>query len=75
MYADSRGVPEDAAEAVKWYRKAEEQGHADAQTLLGAMCAEGLGVPEDYAIAYAWFNVAAPRRGSSFQRGKSEPIR
>ena len=27
-----KGVPEDYAEAVKWYRKAAEQGHATAQT-------------------------------------------
>jgi uncharacterized protein len=29
MYAIGQGVPEDDAEAVKWYRKAAEQGHAE----------------------------------------------
>ena len=29
------GVPEDDAEAVRWYRKAAEQGHAGAQYNLG----------------------------------------
>ena len=28
-YANGEGVPEDDAEAVKWYRDAAEQGHAE----------------------------------------------
>jgi len=31
MYANGEGVPENDAEAVKWYLKAAEQGFADAQ--------------------------------------------
>ena len=34
MYATGRGVPENDAEAVKWYRKAAEQGYAGAQYWL-----------------------------------------
>jgi TPR repeat protein len=30
MYRDGQGVPQDYAEAVKWYRLAAEQGYADA---------------------------------------------
>ena len=30
MYAKGDGVPENDAEAVKWYRKAADQGHAKA---------------------------------------------
>jgi TPR repeat protein len=41
MYANGEGVPEDDAEAVKWYRLAAEKGHADAQTNLGAIWSEG----------------------------------
>ena len=59
MYDNGDGVPEDNAEAVKWYRKAAEQGDAVAQTNLGAMYAKGEGVPEDYVRALAWFNLAA----------------
>ena len=47
MYAKGEGVPEDDAEAVKWFRKAAEQGHAESQFLLGAMYALGEGVLED----------------------------
>src|SRR5277367_6141684 len=33
MYANGQGVPQDYAQAVVWYRKAAEQGDADAQTI------------------------------------------
>jgi uncharacterized protein len=36
----ARGVPEDDAEAVKWSRKAAEQGDAEAQHNLGKMYAD-----------------------------------
>jgi len=34
MYANGDGVPENVAEAVKWYRLAAEQGNASAQTKI-----------------------------------------
>ena len=52
------GVPEDDAEAVKWYRKAAEQGLAQAQNNLGSMYARGEGVPEDYVKAHMWWSLA-----------------
>ena len=55
----ARGVPEDDAEAVRWCRKAAEQGLAAAQYMLGFMYAEGEGVPEDDAEAAKWFRKAA----------------
>jgi len=48
----------DAAEAVKWYRKAAEQGHALAQTNLGFMYEKGDGVPKDAAEAVKWYRKA-----------------
>ena len=35
MYDRGENVPQDFAEAVKWYRVAAEQGHAEAQLALG----------------------------------------
>ncbi len=35
MYRDGIGVPQDDAEAVRWYRLAADQGHAIAQYHLG----------------------------------------
>ena len=49
----------DDAEAVRWYRKAAEQGHAWAQSNLGLMYLKGEGVAEDYILAYKWANLAA----------------
>jgi uncharacterized protein len=54
-------VPQDYAEAAKWYRKAAEQGNASAQAALGGMYANGDGVPQDYVKAHKWFNLAASR--------------
>ena len=59
MYDNGEGVPEDDAEAVRWYRMAAEQGFAPAQYNLGNMYVNGEGVPENYVLAYAWFNLAA----------------
>ena len=36
MYDHGRGVPEDDAEALKWYRMAAEQGNAPAQFSWGS---------------------------------------
>ena len=70
MYASGQGVPEDDAEAVRWYRLAAEQGGAKAQAALGAMYAQGQGVPEDAVSAYAWFSVAAAQGNSNAQGAK-----
>ena len=45
MYAEGRGVPQDDAEAVRWYRLAAAQGYVEAQTNLGSNYANGKGVP------------------------------
>jgi hypothetical protein len=59
MYAKGQGVPQDYAEAVKWYRLAANQGDAFAQFHLGLMYAKGQGVPQDYAEAVKWYRLAA----------------
>ncbi|MDA0238165.1 MAG: hypothetical protein O3B03_06590, partial [Proteobacteria bacterium] len=43
--------PQDDAKAVKWYRRAAEQGNAKAQYNLGLMYDNGQGVPQDYQEA------------------------
>ena len=54
MYDQGYGVPQDYAEAMKWFRKAAEQGDADAQYNLGVMHAQGYGVPQDFVLAHMW---------------------
>jgi hypothetical protein len=53
------GVPQDYAEAARWYRKAADQGNAHGQNYLGELYINGLGVPQDYAEAARWFRKAA----------------
>jgi clan AA aspartic protease (TIGR02281 family) len=59
MYEFGRGVPKNDVEAVKWFRKAAEQGYAAGQTCLGVMYENGRGVPENDAEAARWFRKAA----------------
>ena len=58
-YQNGEGVPKDDTEAVKWYRKAAEQGNATAQYNLGSCYDFGEGVAKDDVIAYMWYNLAA----------------
>lgn len=46
-------------EAVTWYRKAAEQGHADAQNSLGVRYDNGQGVTQSHTEAVKWFRKAA----------------
>ena len=52
-------VPQDYAEAVKWFRKAAGQSNPMAQYNLGVMYNMGRGVTQDYAEAVKWFRKAA----------------
>ena len=47
MYENGQGVPQDYAEALKWFRLAADQGDAKAQHNLGVMYYYGEGVPQD----------------------------
>ena len=58
-YGNGEGVEKDEAESVKWYRKAAEQGNADAQYNLGCCYDNGHGVEKDQVEAYAFYNLAA----------------
>ena len=59
MYETGEGVPQNGAEAVKWYRLAADQGDAVAQINLGLMYANGRGVLEDAPEAVKWLRLAA----------------
>ena len=67
MYAKGRGVPQDDAEAAKWYRRAADQGVARAQYNLGRTYDEGQGVPQDYVEAVKWYRRAADQGDADAQ--------
>jgi len=52
-------------EAVMWFCKAAEQGHAHAQNKLGCCYEEGYGVAKDLGEAVKWYRKAA-EQGSGF---------
>ncbi|MGM9822925.1 MAG: toll/interleukin-1 receptor domain-containing protein, partial [Muribaculaceae bacterium] len=54
-------------EAVKWYRKAAEQGHAGAQNNLGVCYENGYGVTKDYYEAVKWYRKAAEQGNARAQ--------
>jgi len=59
IYYNGEGVPQDYAEAVKWFRKDAKQGEVYAQYNLGWMYGTGTGVPQDDDEAVKWFRKAA----------------
>ncbi|MGA3126172.1 MAG: tetratricopeptide repeat protein [Candidatus Korobacteraceae bacterium] len=78
-YENGNGVPQNDAEAARWYgealrgyRKAAEQGDTSAQIALGHMYAEGKGAPPDEAEALKWLSMAAEQgdRDTQFELGR-----
>ena len=67
MYEFGEGVERDYAEAVKWYRRAAEQGYALGQYCLGDMYENGKGVAESYPQALALYRKAAEQGNTSAQ--------
>jgi uncharacterized protein len=59
MYGGGVGVPRDAAEALKWLRKAAEQGDAYGQLCLGSVLRGIGGVAKDDVEAAKWARKAA----------------
>ncbi len=47
------------AEALKWFRKAAEQGRPEDEDILGGMYANSQGVSQNYTEALRWFRKAA----------------
>lgn len=57
-------------EAMKWYRKASDQGSSTASVLIGSMYSRGLGVTQDYSQTIQWNRKAyyqGDRSGSLFR--------
>jgi TPR repeat protein len=75
VYDDGDGVPQDYAEALKWYRKAADQGNASAQFNLGKMYDNGQGVPQDYVQAHLWLNLAASQFSASEKEKRDHAIK
>ena len=74
-------VHQDYAEALKWYRKAADQGLAVSQNMLGVMYDKGEAVPQNFAEAVKWYRKAAEQGlvsaqfglGKKYAEGKGVP--
>jgi len=62
-------MAQDYVEAVKWYRLAEDQGFANAQSNLDLMYAKGEGVAQDYIEAVKLYRLAADQGYGGAQCG------
>ena len=58
MGAHGDGVEKDPAQAIEWFRKAAEQGHALAQAKLGLAYLLGQGVAADPVEAWMWLDLS-----------------
>ncbi len=68
--ARCQGVPQDYAEAAKWFGKAADQGEAKAQFNLGVMYDNGYGVSQDYVQAHMWYNLAEAQGRTAAARNR-----
>ena len=59
MYQRGLGVSRNHNEAVRWFRKAAEQGSPEGQYNLGLMYRQGLGVQKNEREAEKWLRLAA----------------
>ena len=71
IYDYGQGVPQDDAEAVKWYQRAAEQGSAKGQFQVGAVYARSPQV-KDPVQAYKWLTIAARTLAKGPQAGVTE---
>nr|WP_160327505.1 tetratricopeptide repeat protein [Burkholderia ambifaria] len=58
-YRTGKGVDEDFAQALYWYRAAAEQGNVSAQNNLGTMFQRGIGTEKSPQMAAYWYRQAA----------------
>jgi TPR repeat protein len=89
MYDFGQGVPQNYAEAIRWYRRSADRGNPAAQNNLGVMHMNGQGVPANAVEAARWIRMAADQgyaqaqmnlgwmhaQGTGVPRNYSEAIR
>jgi len=61
LFARGQGRPRDFREAIRWWKLAAAQGHADAMCNLGNMHDVEPDYPRDDAEAARWYRLAAER--------------
>ena len=59
MFSEGDGVPQNEAQAAKWFLKAAEEGMPEAQYNIGRCYMSGSGVAKDITLAAEWIQKAA----------------
>ena len=59
MYDLGQGVPQNYAEALKWYTRSANQGNATAQNNLGILYLQAQGTPQNFDLAAKWIQMSA----------------
>lgn len=71
-FFEDRGVSENYAQAMYWWRRAAEQESEEAQRNIGTMYYHGFGVPQDYIQAAYWWRKAAEQGSKEAQNMVAE---
>lgn len=71
IYDSGKGVAQDYAAAMTWYRRAADQGNIVAQYNIGLLYSNGHGVKQDYAEAAVWYRKAAEQGYAEAQNNLS----
>ncbi len=66
------GVEKNGYEAVRWSKKAAEQGDATGQNNLGTCYSDGVGVEKDKYEAVKWYRKAAENGSEDARKKLSE---
>jgi S1-C subfamily serine protease len=61
--------------AAGWFRRAAEQGDADAEFCLGMMYGAGEGVPQDFVEYYKWVNLAAAQGNTDAKKVRNRIVK
>jgi len=59
QYEEGNGVTQDYKKAFKYFQKAANKGHAEAQCSLGSLYYWGRGVEQDHKKSFYWFEKSA----------------
>jgi len=66
-FESAKGLPKNDSEALRWYRKAAENGHPQAQYWMGAFCDSGVVSDKKPEEAARWYRKAAEQGHANAQ--------
>lgn len=74
IYDFGQGVPQDDAEALKWYLQAAEAGNAKGQYQAGVLYFRSQGVPQNLVESYRWLTVAAEGKTQGLEVNPNQSV-